>query len=196
MNTTSHVTGTFADRRPPDRQWRTRDILVVAVIAVAFGVFFWAFGVAWRALEGLGPLLNVLYGFWLLPAIVAPLIVRKPGAALFAELVAASLSAILGASWGIDVLVSGLLQGGAAELVFAAFAYRRYTVPVLVLAALASAAAAFVHDWLVWYPAYSSDALLLIALFMGISALVLIPAAALALVGALRRAGVLEGFPA
>jgi len=55
----------------PDTRWRTRDIVIAAVIGVAFGVAFWAFGVVWKALEGAGPLLNVMYGIWLMPAIVA-----------------------------------------------------------------------------------------------------------------------------
>src|SRR3972149_3282619 len=115
-----------------DGRWRTRDILVVAVIAVAFGVFFWAFGFAWSALGVLGPAVNLLYGLWLLPALVAPLIVRRPGAALFAELVAASLSAFLGSQWAVDTLVSGLVQGAAAELVFAALRYRRFDLPAVI----------------------------------------------------------------
>ena len=52
---------------PSSSAWRTRDIVVVAVIAVAFGVFFWAFGFVWSALAPLGPLQNILYGAWLLP---------------------------------------------------------------------------------------------------------------------------------
>ncbi|MDQ3871262.1 MAG: ECF transporter S component, partial [Chloroflexota bacterium] len=115
-------------------RWRTRDILVTAVIAVAFGVFFWAFGAAWNGLAVLGPTQNVFYGLWLLPAIVAPLIVRKPGAALFAETVAAALSALLGAQWGVDTLLSGLMQGAAAEVVFALAGYRRYGLTVVVAA--------------------------------------------------------------
>src|SRR3989304_6069336 len=134
-----------------DGRWRTRDILVVAVIAVAFGVFLWAFGCAWGALGFLGPAVNLLYGLWLLPALVAPLIVRRPGAALFAELVAASLSAFLGSQWAVDTLVSGLVQGAAAELVFAALRYRRFDLPVVIAAGLAASAAAFVHAWIVYY---------------------------------------------
>jgi energy-coupling factor transport system substrate-specific component len=176
--------------------WRTRDIVVVAVIAVAFGVFFWAFGVAWSALAFLGPLQNVLYGLWLLPAIVVPLIVRKPGAALFAEVVAASLSALLGSQWGIDTLLSGVLQGGAAEIVFALGGYRRYGPPIVVAASLASTAAAFAHDWVVYYQAFDVAAVAAIAAFMALSGLLLLPGSAVALVSALRRAGVLQGFPA
>ncbi len=192
--TTTH--GTAPPTAAPDTRWRTRDIVIAAVIGVAFGVAFWAFGAVWRAVEFIGPVQNVLYGAWLMPALVAPLIIRKPGAALFAELVAAGLSALLGSSWGIDTLLSGFVQGAAAELVFAFTLYRSWSFPVLALAGLASAAAAFVHDVVVWYAGYATDVLIVIAVAMAVSGLILLPAASLALVRALRRAGVLEGFPA
>jgi len=176
--------------------WRTRDIVVVAVIAVAFGVFFWAFGLAWSGLAALGPVQNVLYGGWLLPAIVAPLIVRKPGAALFAELVAAGVLMLIGSQWSVDTLVSGLVQGAAAELVFAAFRYRNWSLPAIALASLASTAAAFIHDWLVYYATYDAGALAVLAGFMAVSGLVVLPLVAVAIVSALRQTGVLEGFPA
>ena len=169
-------------------------MVVVAVIAVAFGVFFWAFGAVWSALAGLGPFQNAFYGVWLLPAIVAPLVVRRPGAALFAEMVAATLSALLGAQWGVDTLVSGFLQGAGAELGFAAFRYRRYDAASVVLASVLSMAAAFVHDWLVWYPTYALDAIAAIGLLMAASALIVLPALAILLVRALRSTGVLEGY--
>jgi energy-coupling factor transport system substrate-specific component len=177
--------------------WRTRDIVVTAVIAVAFGVFFWAFGFAWAALGFLGPAgpQNLLYAGWLLPAIVAPLIVRKPGAALFAELVAASLSALLGSQWSLDTILSGAMQGGAAELVFLAARYRNWSLPVVVAASVAATAAAFVHDWLIYYPAYEATALAVLAGFMVVSGIVVLPFVARAIVAALRQAGVLEGFP-
>jgi energy-coupling factor transport system substrate-specific component len=175
--------------------WRTRDIVVVAVIGVAFGVFFWAFNLAWAALGWLGPAQNVLYAGWLLPAIVAPLIVRKPGAALFGELVAAGLFALLGSTWSVDTLVSGVLQGGGAELVFLVTRYRNWSMPVVIAASLASMAAAFVHDWLIYYPTYDVVALAAIGAFMAISGVVVLPLVARAVVNALRQAGVLEGFP-
>ena len=176
--------------------WRTRDIVVTAVIAVGFGVLFAAFNVAWKGLELLGPALNILYAIWLMPAIVAAVVVRKPGAALFAEMVAATLFTLLGSAWGPDTLLSGFVQGAAAELVFAFTLYRRWSWPVLAAASLASAAAAWVHDWVVWYPTFSIEAMAVIGVFMAISAVVILPLAAILLVRALRDTGVLEGFPA
>ena len=181
---------------PPDAAaWRTRDIVVAAVIAVAFGVAFVAFNVLWPALNVLGPVQNLLYAIWLMPAIVAAAIVRRPGAALFAEMVAAGLFTLLGSQWGPDTLLSGFVQGAAAELVFAFTLYRRWSWPVLAVASLASAAAAWVHDWVVWFPTLGLDAMLVIGAFMAISALAILPAVAILLVRALRETGVLEGFP-
>ena len=180
-----------------DRSWRTLDIVVVAVIAAAFGVFMAGFNVVYQAAGGAaGSPLNVLYGIWLLPAVVAPVIVRKPGAALFAELVAASLSVLLVSQWGPDAILSGFLQGLGAELVFALFRYRRYDLPVIALAGVASAALAFVHDWRLWYQGLAADVLAITAIAMLVSAAVLMPVVTAVVVRALRRAGALQGFPA
>jgi energy-coupling factor transport system substrate-specific component len=184
----------------PDSAWRTRDIVVAAVIGVAFGVVFWVWNLLWNALapvSGLTPLPNfLLYGVWLMPAVLAPLVVRKPGAAVFAEMVAAGVSAFLpGNVWGPDVLLSGLVQGAAAEVVFAMTLYRAWTLPVLGAAAIASAAAAWIHDWVVWYPDTATDVQLLRGIVMAVSAVIIVGLGSAALAGALRRAGVLQGFP-
>ena len=184
----------------PDTRWRTRDIVVAAVIGVAFGVVFWIWGLVWYgplvALDAVfPPLRDLFYAIWLVPAVLAPLVVRKPGAALFAEMVAAGVSAFLGSAWGADTLLSGFVQGAAAELVFAFTLYRVWTFPVLAVAAVASAAAAWIHDWVVYYS--TVDPLIQIArgVAMAISAVVLVAGGSVALHRALKRAGVLEGFP-
>jgi energy-coupling factor transport system permease protein len=185
---------------PSIAAWRTRDILVTALIGVAFGVVFWGWGLAWGAFEPLNlvfPVLrDALYAIWLVPAVLAPLIVRRPGAALFAELIAAGVSAILGSQWGVDALVSGFVQGAAAELVFALFLYRSWSFPVLAIAAVASAAAAWIHDWVLYYAAFSVELQLVRGALMAVSAIVLVAGGSVLLERALRRAGVLEGFRA
>jgi energy-coupling factor transport system permease protein len=185
---------------PASTAWRTRDIVVVAVIGVAFGVVFWAWGLAWGAFEPLNvvfPVLrDALYAVWLIPAVLAPLIVRRPGAALFAEMVAAGVSALLGSQWGVDTLLSGFVQGAAAELVFAFTLYRTWSFPVLAVAAIASAAAAWIHDWVLYYPDFAVELQVARGVLMAVSALVFVAGGSVLLARALRRAGVLEGFPA
>ncbi|MES1239661.1 MAG: ECF transporter S component [Chloroflexota bacterium] len=180
--------------------WRTRDILVTAVIGVAFGVVFWAWGLAWGAFEPLNSTIPVardlLYAVWLVPAVLAPLVIRKPGAALFAEMVAAGVSAILGSAWGVDTLLSGFVQGAAAELVFALVRYRSWSWPVLSVAAIASAAAAWLHDWALYYADVSIDLQLARGVLMAISAIVFVAGGSVLLERSLRQAGVLQGLGA
>ena len=154
--------------------WRTRDIVVTAVIGVAFGVVFWFWNTIWAPLDGVFALApwakDLLYAVWLIPAVLAPLIVRKRGAAIFAEMTAAGVSALLGSQWGPDVLLSGFVQGAAAELVFAMTLYRSYRFPTLVAAAVASAAAAWIHDWALYFAAVDPVVQLVRGVMMAISA--------------------------
>src|SRR5215208_248462 len=138
------------------KRWRTVDIIVTAVLGVAFGVVFWAWNLLWAAtgaaFTAFPPAQAVLYGVWLLPAVVAPLVVRKPGAALFAETIAAVVSALLGAQWGAQVVLYGLLEGLAGELGFAVFLYRRFGWPQALLSAAFAGVMAAVLDLVYWYP--------------------------------------------
>ena len=180
--------------------WRTRDILVTAVIGVAFGVVFWVWGLTWSAFAPLNLIFPVLqdslYAVWLVPAVLAPLVVRRPGAAIFAEMVAAGVSATLGSQWGPDTLVSGFVQGAAAEAVFALVRYRNWSWPVLAAAAVASAAAAWAHDWVVYYQDVAVDLQLVRGVLMAISAIVFVAGGSVVLERSLRRAGVLQGLGA
>ena len=182
----------------PSEAWSTRDIVVAAMIGVTFGVVFWVWNLVWSVLapaSAVAPLhVFLLYGVWLVPAVLAPLIIRKPGAAVFAEMVAAGVSAVLGSPWGPDVLLSGFVQGAAAELVFAMTLYRRWSLPVLGVAAVASGAAAWVHDWVLYYPDADLTLQVLRGVAMAISALVIAAGGAYSIEQALRRAGVLERF--
>lgn len=179
--------------------WRTVDIVVTAVISVAFGVVFWFWSAyLWVWLQPLQyPLEYAVSGMWLMPAVVAPLVVRKPGAAIFAELVAAVVSTLLpGNPWGIDVVFSGLVQGGAAELVFAFLLYRSFGPVTAVVAGVAAGVGEALHDTVVYYSASDVPYRLGIAGFEIASAAVIAGLGAWLLVRALRRTGALEAFPA
>jgi energy-coupling factor transport system substrate-specific component len=177
----------------PFAAWSTRDILVTAIIGVVFGVVFAIWNGIYGGLDSLTkPLADSLYGMWLVPAILAPLLIRKPGAAIFAEMVAAGLSAFLGSQWGPDTLLSGFVQGAAAELVFAMTGYQRWTLPVLSVAAIASALGAFVHDWAIYYADVAPDIQLLRLALMAGSAVVFAAFGSLALERSLGRSGVLR----
>jgi energy-coupling factor transport system permease protein len=183
-----------------DWTWRTVDIVVAAAIAIAFGVVFWAWNQVWAAATpafvAIPPAQNILYGVWLVPAVLAGLIIRKPGAALFTELVAASVSAILGSQWGLDTLVSGALQGLGAEIVFLIVGYRRWTIAVALIAAIGTALAAWVHDTPLYYADIGLGPQLVILVFMVTSAIAIAGIGSWLLMRSLVQTGVLAQFPA
>jgi energy-coupling factor transport system substrate-specific component len=78
--------------------------------------------------------------------------VRKPGAAIYTELIAATVSALIGSQWGFGTLVSGLLQGLGAELVFALFLYANWKLFTGVLAGAGAGVMMSINDLVVWYP--------------------------------------------
>jgi energy-coupling factor transport system substrate-specific component len=181
-------------------RWRTVDIVVTAVLGVAFGVVFWAWNLLWAAtgtaFTAFPPAQAFMYGVWLLPAVVAPLIVRKPGAALFAETVASIVSALLGAQWGVQVVLYGLIQGLAGELGFAAFRYRRFGWVQALAAAVLAGAAAAVLDLLYYYPEWTAGWKLTYVVVVVASTLVVCGIGGTALVRALARTGALSSFAA
>ncbi|MGI9824895.1 ECF transporter S component [Agromyces sp. Marseille-Q5079] len=158
-DTTAPVDGD--EPRTSPFRWRVIDIVVASVLGVASGLVF----VLWNILSNpisapvgavLPGLQAIVGGGWLFAGILTALVIRKPGAALFGELVAAAVSALVGNQWGPLTLESGLVQGLGAELVFAAFLYRRWNLPVALLAGAVSGLALAINDLILWYPGSAS----------------------------------------
>jgi energy-coupling factor transport system permease protein len=182
-------------------RWRTVDIVVTAVIAVAFGVVFWAWNQLWfgpfqLAFTGFPPAGALITGVWFIPAVLAPLIVRKPGAGLFAELVAATISALLGSGWGITVLYYGLAQGLAGEVGFALGAYRRWGLGQALISGALVGAAASTLDLLTYDPgAWKLSWQLIYVVTQMASGAIIAGAGSFALARGLSATGVLDPFP-
>ncbi|BDZ56218.1 ECF transporter S component [Agromyces marinus] len=132
-------------------RWRVVDIVVASVIGVATGVVFLIWnnvGAAWYgAADAVTPGLGgFAIGIWLIGGVLGGLIIRKPGAALYVELLAATVSALVGNQWGIEVIYSGIAQGLGAELVFLATRYRRFGIPTAMLAGAGAAVGAWLLE--------------------------------------------------
>jgi energy-coupling factor transport system permease protein len=182
-----------------NNRWRTVDIVIASIVAVAFGVIFWAWGLLWNGPADAIPLPGraVIYGVWLVPAVLGALIVRKPGAALYTLSLAALVSVAIGTSWGWTIVVQGPLEALGAELAFALFAYRVYRLPVALLSATLAGLVAAVYDAVVWYGGTSWTTMRLpYILITAASALVIAGFGSVALVRALAQTGVLDRFPA
>lgn len=188
------------DPASPPRRWRVVDIVVASVLGVAFGVLFAAWNnFVWPTISAplsATPATPLLAGIWLLPAVVGALIVRKPGAAFYTELLAATVSMFFGSAWGLSVFMSGVWQGLGAELVFAVFAYRRWGLGPALLAGGAAGVAMGVYETIVWYPEFDAPWK---AVYIGsavATGIVIAGGLGWLLVRSLARAGVLANFAA
>jgi len=177
--------------------WRVVDIVVAAVIAVAFGVVFQAWNVLWETTTFVAPpIRGAIYGVWMIPAVLVPLVVRRPGAALFGETVAAMASMLFGAQWGLLTVVYGLAQGAAAELPFAFGIYRRWSLPVAIGAGAAAGLAGALLDLAFFYAEWGADWMLLYSALVALSASLVAGLGSWLLLRALVATGVLRDFAA
>jgi energy-coupling factor transport system substrate-specific component len=183
-------------------RWRTVDLVTAAMLGVAFGVAYWGWAAAYNVLSPAFTAVpaagGLLAGPWLLAGVVGGLVVRRPGAALLAELVAANVEYLLGNQWGVATLVSGLLQGLGVEIVLAIFLFRRFGPWVAALGGAVAAVLETGYEYVTYDYGTTFGAggtLLYLATFVLSGAL----AAGLlgwVIVRALTRTGALAAFPA
>lgn len=179
-------------------KWRTVDIIVAAVIAVAFGIVFQLANGLWDVLGKVfvayPPALSVVYGLWLVPAVLASLIIRKAGAALFTETVAAAVSVMLGSPYGAIAIAQGAFEGLGSEVVFAAGGWRRFGAAMALGSGALGGAAATTWDVFVSYDFGLTGSLVYIGCGAASCAIVAGLGSVL-LTKALATTGVLDPFP-
>ncbi len=187
-----------ADRQPRTARWRTVDIITTAVLGVTFGLVFWA----WNLLGELAvpPVSGLLNGVYLMPGVVAGLLVRKPGAAVFASTLAAWVSLLLGSPYGGIIVIYGLVQGAGAELGFLLTGYRRFGWGTALLAAVTAGLSTAILDLSLYYPVSGEYPLWAFTLpyvaLTVLSSVLLAGVVGMLLVRALARTGALSAFAA
>lgn len=196
-------TDATASTRPtgPGRlRWRVVDIVVASVIGVASGLIFLLWNIGYLGpktlLEPLLPgLQGLLDGPWLFAGVLGALIIRKPGAAIYTETLAAVVSALVGNQWGgFLTLEAGLVQGLGAEIVFLIFFYRVWTLPVAVLAGAGAALAGGVNNLILWYAGADATFTVVYLVSTAVSGAVIAGAGSWALARGLATTGALDRF--
>jgi energy-coupling factor transport system substrate-specific component len=189
-----------APARKPRYTWRVVDIVVASVIGVAIGVIFWAWSAGYSGIAVLTaafPPAGGLYaGGWLTAGVLGGLLIRKPGAAIYCEVLAAGVSSLLGTQFGLTVLLSGLIQGVGAELVFLLFLYKKFNLGVSLLAGLGAGLALAIGENIMWNVEWAADWKLWYTLFAAISGVVIAGLLPWLAMRGLAKTGVLSSFAA
>lgn len=132
------------------RHWTLRDVIFLAIIAIFFGIIYQVWSYAYYALAAtpLKPFANDLtLGVWIMAGPLAGVLLKKPGAGLLGELLAATVEMLLFSSWGAADLITGVTQGAGAELGFATTGYRNWGAISLFFSTLWSTIITFIWDW-------------------------------------------------
>ncbi len=180
--------------------WRINDILVASVLAVACGLLYWIWSNLVYPLCASLLLLTPEYlplvgGTWLLAGVLGGYLIRRPGAALYTEVLAAAVSGLIGTQYSWLVVLSGLIQGLGAELVFLLFFYRVWTLWTALLAGAVSGLFMGASEIILYYAASMEGAKALIYLASSvISGVVLAGLLTWLLTGALVKTGVLDSL--
>jgi energy-coupling factor transport system substrate-specific component len=205
MSTTTSTTSPTRDRGSLRaagrlRQWRTVDLLTIAFLGAAFGIAYWAWGLAYaapaRGLEAIFPPLQGITGApWLMAGVVGGLVVRRPGAALGCEVVAALVSMLPGTQWGSATLVSGILQGLGAEIGFLLLGYAAFGLGAALLAGALSAPLEAVYEWGTYWTDWDMAYKLAYGGILTVAGAVIAGGVGWLLTRGLAQAGALNAFP-
>jgi energy-coupling factor transport system substrate-specific component len=139
---------------------------------------------------------GILNGPWLFAGVLVALIVRKPGAALYGEILAAVVSMLIGTQWGFATLLSGVVQGLGAEIVFALFLYRSWSLGTALLAGAGTGLAESILDLLYSYPGAKPEFAIVYTITTTVSGVIVAGLGSWLLVKALARTGALNRFAA
>ncbi|MBZ2405806.1 ECF transporter S component [Liquorilactobacillus hordei] len=130
--------------------WSVKDVIFLAIIAIFFGIIYqvWSFAYYAVAATPLKPYANDLtLGVWIMAGPLAGVLLKKAGASVIGELLAAAVEMLLFSSWGASTLISGFIQGIGNELGFAVTGYKNWGKLGLLLSTIGSTIVTFIWDW-------------------------------------------------
>jgi energy-coupling factor transport system substrate-specific component len=183
-------------RRSKLKDWSTRDLLVVGVLGIVFGLIGAPLQAVWAMLEmTLGPVgSRVVVGiFWAGP-LMAAYIVRRPGTAFLAALLFCLVQVPLSAhGWGALGMIASI--GIPTELTFTVTRYRHYGLASMMIRGALSALVGLVfHAIGFGYANLSPWILIGSAIVQLATGAILGGWLAKALADAVAKAGVLSGY--
>lgn len=148
--------------------WSLKDIIVLCVLGVAFGALYIGGVSVWAvANAAFGPVgLDMVYGIWFTASVTGAYIIRKPGIAFGAEMLAALGEVLLGTPAGVGVFIGAAIQGIGCEAIFAATGWKKYNTAVLVLSGMGASVTSFIYNYFCY--GYSKFPISMLAMMLAI----------------------------
>ncbi|MDD7271936.1 MAG: ECF transporter S component [Spirochaetales bacterium] len=183
-------------------QWKLKDVLMIAIAAVLFGVVYlgctYAGGFLYGILAplGMGSLgYEPFYGIYFMAAAFGIYVMRKPGTGLIAEVLAAVIECLLGNFFGPIIILSGIVQGLGFEAIIALKRYKKFDKITMIEGAILCSIFTLIYNLIV--SGYNKIALPILLLMLGvriISAIIFDGLITPIFADGLAKAGVLKGY--
>ncbi|MCF3943734.1 ECF transporter S component [Oceanobacillus alkalisoli] len=132
------------------KHWKLKEIVLMSILGVVFGIIYLAFFLVGQGIRnvlapfGLAPFgYEIIFGIWFIVSIIAAYIIRKPGVAFTAELIAGVTEVLLGTAAGPGLILAAAIQGLGAELAFALTRWKDYRLRILILSGIFAAIFSF-----------------------------------------------------
>ncbi|MDN7240996.1 ECF transporter S component [Planococcus sp. N028] len=133
------------------KSWKLKEIVLMSLFGVVFGIVYLVaihLGNIWAGV--IGPIAyEWMFGIWFIVSIISMNIIRKPGAAVLPETLAAVIEVMLGNAVGPRLILSGVIQGLGAEAAFAVTGYKHFNLAIMMLAGAGAAVFSFVYGYFV-----------------------------------------------
>ena len=185
-----------------NKTWKLKDVLLIAVCAVLFGVIYlgctYIGGILYGALTPVGMAslgYEPFYGIYFMAGAFGIYVMRKPGTGVIAELLAAVLECLFGNYFGPIIILSGLVQGVGFELLIALRGYKKFDRGTMIGASVICSIITMIYNLII--SGYSKIALPVLALMLVvriISAIIFCGILTPMLANALAKAGLLKGY--
>jgi energy-coupling factor transport system substrate-specific component len=182
--------------------WKLKDVLMMGIISALFGVIYLGCTYIGGILSGvLTPMglaalgYEPFYGIYFMAGAFGVYIMRKPGAGIISELLAAVIECLLGNYFGPIIILSGLIQGIGIELLIAIFRYKKFSYPVMILTSIICSVLTLGYNLVIsGYSKIAAPVLLLMLVVRIISAIVFSGIVTKYVCDRLAKAGVLRGY--
>lgn len=175
---------------------KLKEIIVIAMISALLGVAFTGLDSLYQPLQAIvGPLGgDVIYGVYLLSALLTMYIVRKPGAGFLGALFTGLVNLLMGSPYGIHIIVASVLQGIGVELGVGIHRYEKFTYLQMGLASILAMIFVTIRDYFIFGFSFYGNLIPYMIVVRIISSLIFGALFTIILGQALTATGALNGF--
>ncbi|MFV3012881.1 ECF transporter S component [Clostridium botulinum] len=175
---------------------KLKEIVVMAMLSALMGVVFMGLDSVYQPLTTIaGPLGgDIIYGVYLISALLSMYIVRKPSAGVIGSLFTGLVNLLMGSPYGIHIIVASFLQGAGVEIAVAIKKYSKFSYFQMSIASILAMILVTMRDYFIFGFQLYPKLIPIMLVIRVISSIIFGAGFSIALGKALKSTGVLNDF--